>query len=147
MPISLKAGMGGGGGLPKLAPDLSHLLANQTVALVTSQTTEQLALGLTGKFAISALALQTGNTWPAGNIGVRLVVDGETIWNGNITTAAGNIITFRLHGLAFGNINTNYGYPQEFAFCCENSLQLYITVPPGASSTSLALNYNARPIK
>jgi len=138
--------MGGGGGLPKLAPELDRIVNDRSISLVTSQTTEQLALQLSGKFAVSALGLQSGGSWPGGNIGLRLVVDGEVIWDSQIPSSATSATwTARIYGtpfMSFGNVVT----PQEFAFLCESSLQLFITVPSSTTAT-LKLLYNARPIK
>lgn len=138
-------GKEGNNGLLKLAPDPSGLSKNKSVVLDTTINTEQLALRLTGKFAISAISLMTGNYFE-GLIGIRFVVDGEEIWNSGINTISGPK-SHQIFGSAFASINSNYADCQEFTFFCESSAELFVTSPEGPKNDSLTLRYNARPVK
>jgi hypothetical protein len=142
MPISLKAGLGGGGGgLIELAPQPGRFLSEQVISLAL-QTTEQLALSLTGKFAVSAFALQASSTGPLGTISARLIVDGEEILNGSTTNGASSF-NLRIYGNAAPESGTLLG-TNESQFLCRESLQLYVTLPEAKATK---LKYSARPIK
>jgi hypothetical protein len=144
MPISLKAAQGGGG-LPKLAPELSRATKDQGISLAL-QTAEQQALSLTGKWAVSALGLNIAGTWPGGNIGVRMVIDGQTIWNSAVATnaASSSGAAYVLYGIPTPRGTGASPHSPEFAFLVDSGLQLYITLPAGA--TAISLQYTARPI-
>lgn len=145
MPISLKAAQGGGG-LIKLAPELARAAGPQIITLDPSKTTEQLALSLDGKFAISALQLKTEN-WPGTSISLRLEVDGEIIWNSSFpfsqSTAARYLDMYNGASVLSPNVRLS-----EAPFGCESSLRLYVTMAAAAAApASLSFGYLARPIK
>lgn len=148
MPISLKAGLGGGGGLPKLAPGYS---SNQRgISLDPALDTEQQAVSLTGKWRVSAIGFRTGNSWPGGLIRLRLVVDGEVIWDNNISTYSGNGLIFPVYGSpdGFGTAtSSSIRYDPDMPFMCDESLQFFVTLPAGASASTIYAHFAARPIQ
>ncbi len=148
MPISLKAGMGGGGGLPKLAPGKSS--AQRGISLNPALDTEQQAVSLTGKWRVSSIGLRTGNSWPGGLIRLRLVIDGETIWDTNISTTSGNLLIFPVYGSPDGfgaATSSSTRYDPEQPFRCDESLQFFVTLPAGASASTIYAHFAARPIQ
>lgn len=130
----------GGGGLPKLAPDLtfpSSKISNANYVQITginavgSLTT---ALSLTGKFSVSYLAL---NSVAAETITVKLTVDGVVIWNdtyANTVTTVNNFI---------GTLESVSGGAAEQAVQCESSFLLELQT---TADTSVNVLYIAREI-
>ena len=141
MPISLREISGGGAGsLIELAPEPGRISTEVALSLAPV-TTEQLALSLSGKFAVSAIGWQTQLTF-AGSIVIRVVVDGVEILSGS-SLASGSGNTLRIYGNVTSHAGTLSG-PDETPFLCRESLQVYVKLPEAKAST---LRYVARPIK
>lgn len=134
--------LGGGGGIPALAPDLTWPASkavssvgykritgiNATAGLTT-------ALSLTGKFLINGLIFDsmTSETYT-----VKLTVDGVVIWNDSMTSIGSS--TLVLYGSASSSFSNS---TNELGFICNTSLLLEIQ---STTDTSVNLEYIARPI-
>lgn len=123
----------GGGGLPRLAPDLNFPLERasgastlKSVNLTPTPGTPEAALSLSGKWAVNFLEF-LGLTSEA--LTIKLTVDGVIIWNSTVPPATTQHL--------LGEQNTNEAYQ------CESSFLLEITT---ISTTSCRLDYLARPI-
>lgn len=94
------------------------------------------ALGLSGKFAIYGLMLQS---MPVAELcTVKLTVDGEIIWNAvDFTPGFGNI-------LLLGDITVSASNSHFAPFMCESLLSLEVQT---AADNSVILQYLVRPIK
>ena len=124
-----------GGGLPKLAPDLtwptdiSADLGYKSLALTLTPATYNTALSLTGKFSVGLINF-------VGLLGeqvdIRLTVDGVVIWNG------GRVISSVFYLLG---TTTSASYRQYIS--CNSSLLLEIQT---ATDTSCLFYHDARPI-
>jgi len=128
----------GGGGLPKLAPDLtfpSSLFSNtgyskiSGINAVGSLTT---ALSLTGKFAIDLLQFE--NITPE-TMTVKLTVDSVVIWNDSFSASS----LIRLIGSRTGASND----VPATSISCDTSLLLELQTTADAS---VDLTYLVRPI-
>ena len=130
------SGLGGSGGLPKLAPDLtwptdiSSSLACKLLILTLTPATYNTALSLTGKFSVGLLSFQGLLNE---QVDIRLTIDGVIIWNGGQVINTGS---FRL----LGN-ETGASYRERIS--CDSSLLLEIQT---ATDTSCTLFHDARPI-
>ena len=130
------SGLGGSGGLPKLAPDLTwptDVISNlgyKQLALTLTPATYNTALSLTGKFSVGLINF---NLAPE-QVDIRLTVDGVVIWDGGQVIPNTN---FYLLG------STNPSLPSRQYISCNSSLLLEIQT---ASSTACNLNHDARPI-
>jgi len=146
MPISLKAGMGGGGGLPKLAPDTGDIFRDKRITLA-ALTTEQLALSLVGRFVVSGLSITRGANSAAGTMVIRLVADGETVWDSSFEAGGTSSMPNHLNIYGMTNVSLGSGTMSvpEPLFIVEESLQLFITFPAGTVAPTL--QYGARPIQ
>ena len=131
----------GGGGIPKLAPDLAYptdILAGgnqfKQVVIPVVATVKTTALSLTGKFLITYLnfsgLINESMTFD-------LTIDGVLIWSG------AKVVSSLQHLLLGGAINIvgDAGPPETIQ--CDTSLLLEITT---TTDTSVVLNHNERPI-
>ena len=123
-----------GGGLPKLAPDLTWptdvtpASGYKSLLLTLTPATYNTALSLTGKFSIGLISFtQLLNE----QVDIRLTVDGVVIWDGGQTIGT---TTFVLLGTA--------GAFRQF-ISCNTSLLLEIQT---VTDTSCTLFHDARPI-
>jgi len=149
MPIDLAKAVGSGGvGVPKLAPGYSS--AQRGISLNPTLDTEQQAVSLTGKWRVSSIGFRTGNSWPGGLIRLRLVIDGEVIWDNNISTSSGNGLIYLVYGSPDGfstATSSSVRYDPEQPFMCDESLQFFVTLPAGASASTIYAHFAARPIQ
>ena len=134
----LLSSISGGGGLPRLAPDLTYpssLTATTGYIKVTginavgALTT---ALSLTGKFAIDLLQFE--NITNESMI-IKLTVDGVIIWNDTFASGGSTMSLF-------GSRSTN-GTDVSSTMQCNSSLLLEVQTTADAS---IDLVYVARPI-
>lgn len=146
MAFSLKAKLGGGGGLQKLAAEPGTILRDKSISL-SGPGAEQLVLALSGKFCVSGLALTRGPNSAAGDLIVRMIVDGEEVWNASLVLGAvgGTPQHLFMFGVTVTSLGSGTMSVSEPPFVVENSLQLFITLPAGTTTTTL--QYCARPIK
>ena len=130
------SGLGGSGGLPKLAPDLTwptDVSANagyKKLALTLTPATYNTALSLTGKFSVGVINF---DGLLNEQVDIRLTVDGVVVWNG------GQVITSNIFDL-LGDTGT-ISYRQYIS--CNSSLLLEIQT---ATDTACNLIHDARPI-
>lgn len=132
----LLSSLGGGGGLPQLAPDLSfpaNINANDgaiTVTNIDGSSGLTTALSLSGKWSIGLLRFQS---LTSESITIKLTVDGVVIWNTALTPPSSNLVLLG---------NTSTSSTREF-FQCESSLLLEIQT---TTDSNCQLAYVARPI-
>ena len=131
----LLSSIAGGGGLMRLAPDLTHPsgLSVSTspfirIAGINAVGVLTTALSLTGKHSIGLLSL-TGLT--AETVTVKLTVDDVVIWNDTFTSLTALVL--------FGGSSIAPTTP----FICNNSMLLELQT---LTDTSVTLDYIARPI-
>ncbi len=137
--MTIKLSSKGGGGLPKLAPNLtfpSSLSGTSGHSVITginavgSLTT---ALSLTGKFMIDLLRF---DGLLAESMIFKLTVDGVVIWNDTFTPASNLLL--------IGNDNTaGIASAGMSPIQCDSSLLLEVQT---TTDTSINLYYLARPI-
>lgn len=138
MASALLSSVTGGGGLPKLAPDLTYpsSLANAfgfvRVTGIDPSGSLTPILSLTGKYAIDLIAL---DNMTIENISVKLTIDGVVIWNDSFALGATNIQLFG----SKTKTNTTVSSTMQ----CESSLLLELET---IAQTSATLEYVARPI-
>ena len=136
---TLLSSIAGGGGLPRLAPDLtfpSDKNGQQNTKVINGidgSAELATALSLTGKFIISSITL---SNFTAESSTVKLTVDGVVIWNDTYTTATGpsNFLS--------GPLGATSTY-QDSEIQCNTSFLLEIAT---TTDTSVDLIYVARPI-
>ncbi len=123
--------------IPQLAADTTFFTTKNAGAIfkVTSGIDASAALtevlGLTGKFVVSMLKLQS---MTVNNLtDIKLTVDGVDIWNE--TGISSNVATEQLLG---GDLKTGFEYIQ-----CDSSLSLKVKM---SSDTSIDVVWIARPI-
>lgn len=130
--------VGGGSGLPKLAPDLTYPSTLQsgtgyvrvTINAVGSLTT---ALSLSGKFVVERLEF---DQLLSETVTIKLTIDGTVIWNDTYTSPAANTVyLLGLAGVA--------GITNPSSIRCDSSLLLELQT---TTDTSVNLQYVARPI-
>lgn len=136
--MTIKASSLGGGGLPRLAPDLTFPstrldgagYARVTINPVGSLTT---ALSLSGKFAIERLEFAQ---LLSEAVTIKLTIDGVVIWNDSFTSPTANTVYLLGQGIA-----TSVTSPSSIQ--CNSSLLLELQ-----TTTDIAVNlqYIARPI-
>jgi len=125
----------GGGGLPRLAPDLTYpadktgAASYQQVVGIDASAGLTTALSLTGKFAVSYLNF--GGVLSE-NMTIKLTIDGGVIWNDIFAAASAN-------QLFFGGVSGGIAESME----CNNSLLLEVQM---ATDTDITLSYLARPL-
>ena len=130
------SGLGGSGGLPKLAPDLTwptDVISNlgyKQLALTLTPATYNTALSLTGKFSVGLINFQGLLNE---QVDIRLTIDGVIIWNG------GQVMPTSIFKL-LGDLSTA-SYRERIS--CNSSLLLEIRT---ATDASFNLNHDARPI-
>ena len=123
-----------GGGLPKLAPDLtwptdvSPASGYKSLLLTLTPATYNTALSLTGKFSVGVINF---TSLISEQVDIRLTVDGVVIWNG------GQVIP----GTVFALLGAAASSRQYIS--CNSSLLLEIQT---ATDTTCNLNHDARPI-
>jgi hypothetical protein len=142
MPISLKAASGGGG-LPRLAPDLDfpsqiNSLGTKTVVITNAATGLRTLLSLSGKFSIKQLSISglTANE----NITIRCVVDSEEIWNSTFLSGGIN----PLYLMSPATITSGQGFAVSEEIMCNSSFSLQIQT---TTVNTVTLQYHVRPIK
>lgn len=124
----------GGGGLPKLAPDLTYPadrfdLSDDTFERITGidgSAGLTTALSLTGKFYISLIRFQD---LTLENITIRLTIDGVIIWDSTFlvgTSAPQNL----LGDTPSEVIQCNSSFLLEIATTTDNNCQLYYLARP-----------------
>ncbi|MCP4881188.1 MAG: hypothetical protein GY905_11630 [Gammaproteobacteria bacterium] len=130
----------GGGGLPRLAPDLTYpsskaATANyKTITGIDASSGLTTALSLTGNFAVSYLAFYDQ---AAESNRYKLTVDGVVIWDDTKVAAAGVDVFL-------GDVNISGTlYPSDITIECESSLLLEVHT---ATDTNIGLYYIARAI-
>jgi len=129
--------VGGGGGLSKLAADLTwpstpgNGVEYVTVTGINAMGALTTALSLTGKFALGHLSLQN---MIAETTTVKLTIDGAVVFNDVGFTS------FASAQLIGGLSNVTY---QPFGFSVSNSLLLEVQK---LTDTSIDVRYTARPI-
>ena len=129
------SGLGGSGGLPKLAPDLTwptDVVANQgykSLSLTLTAGAYNTALSLTGKFSVGVINF---TSLISEQVDIRLTVDGVVIWNGGQVIPS---IEFTLLG------DRSVAFTQNIS--CNSSLLLEIQT---ATDTVCTLIHDARPI-
>jgi len=129
----------GGGGLTRLAPDLTWPSSKQSATVtyeritgINAQGSLTTALLLTGKFSISYLFI---SGWTAEAVTIKLTIDGEVIWNDSFSaTLTSENLLGQLSSAGLG--------PQE-VISCDSSLLLEIQT---ATDTSITLDHTTRPI-
>ena len=126
---------GGGGSLPKLAPDLTFPSTRSTTTAYATVTVNPVGalttlLSLTGKFYIGLLQL---NNLTAETVTLKLTVDGVVIWNDTYTSPISS-------ALLGGNGDTS---SNNDAIQCNSSFLLEMQT---LTDTSVTLRYLARPI-
>ena len=137
------SGLGGSGGLPKLAPDLGFFESTennrgtQKTLIIDPSGGLTTALSLTGKFAISGIGLQ-GLT--AENLTVELTVDGVVIYN---DTFVSNTALSILNASSGGQLLSSNTFADVRAITCDSSFLLRLQT---ATDTSVTVNYMVRPI-
>tara|TARA_R110002096_G_scaffold252924_1_gene445850 strand:- start:113 stop:523 length:411 start_codon:yes stop_codon:yes gene_type:complete len=135
--MTIKTSALGGGGPPKLAPDLTYpssLGANRgftTIAAIDASSGLTTALSLTGKFSIDLLQF---SLLTAENITVKLTIDGVVIWNDTFSVVGTTLQLFGSDSSTSTTISTMQ---------CEASLLLEIQT---ATDTDISLDYTARPV-
>lgn len=129
----------GGGGLPKLAPELTYpadkLVGGavyKRISAIDASAGLTTILSLTGKFAVSYMAFLSitaeVNT-------IKLTVDGVIIWDTTYTpSATDNLI---------GATNTSALSPQDIVNGCDESFLLEYQT---ATDTNIVFDYLARPL-
>lgn len=125
----------GGGGRPRLAPELSYPSALSPGNLYKQVTINPAgvlttALSLTGKWQIGLM--EFGNL-TAETVTVKMSVDGVLIWDSTFTCS----ISIPLNGRITNN------QPMASDFECQSSLLLELRT---ATDTSVTFSYQARPI-
>jgi hypothetical protein len=137
--IKLNA-VSGGGGLSKLAEDLtfpSSLSNNNgyTTIALNPQGSLTTALSLTGKYAISALRF---DNMTAETVTVKLTVDGDVVWNDTFSLGGTSL---RL--LGFTGVDATAKNEIPFSVFCGASLLLELET---LTDTVVTFYYSARPI-
>lgn len=117
MPTSLKQAFSGGSGLIELAPNLDW--NDNSSIVLTPNGSPQIALDLSGKFAVSSLGIQTYTTNP---VRVELIVDGELIIDTEYTASSNVQSNFNIYGSGTSNITADVT-----PFLVKSSLLLRLT--------------------
>jgi len=129
--------VGGGGGLPQLAPDLNYpATINGTAGYINIGGLDVSSglttiLDLSGKYEISLIHL-TGMTSNE-SMSFKMTVDGVVIWN---AVGFNSSTSFKL----FGEVG---GLGTPAAIQCNTSVKVEVHIP---TDTSIGLNYIARAI-
>ena len=128
---------GGGGGLPRLAPDLTNpgdKVADAGYKRITLDPSTGLitALNLTGKYVINLLRFNNITTEA---VTIKLTIDGVIVWNDTNSLPAGNKLS--LLGASNGAAEVTESIQ------CDTSLLLEIQT---ATDTQVEFEYVARPI-
>ena len=128
----------GGGGLPKLAPDLTYPSdkdANATykrISAIDASAGLTTVLSLTGKWAVSYMALLSitaeVNT-------IKLTIDGVVKWDTTYTPGTTDNL--------LGAINNSQFSPQDIINGCDSTFLLEYQT---ATDTNITFDYLARPI-
>ena len=136
------SGLGGSGGLPKLAPDLNFFTStianngNQQRLTLDPSGGLTTALSITGKFAIVALGF---TNLTAETITVEMTIDGVVIHNETFTSETSLSILN-----AFGGAVAPASIPVRTGpIVCDSSFLLRIQT---ATDTNVTLNYMVKPI-
>ena len=130
--------VGGGGGLPKLAPDLTYpdskATNNNYISVTGIDATGALTtlLSLTGKYAITWFQIQN---MLAEAVTVKLTIDGVVIWNESYTNGGTGQSNF------FGSPDNQAGVTE--AMECNDSLLFELQT---TTDTNVSFNYLARPL-
>lgn len=133
--MALLNSIAGGGGLIKLAPNLTYpgdLSAGSSITQISLNPSTGLitALSLTGKFAIDTLSF---TTMIAETVTVKLTIDGVVIWNDTFTSGTS------VQPLVQGNA----AYGPSPIITCDSSFLLEMQT---ATDTAVTFTYRARPI-
>jgi hypothetical protein len=136
----LLSSIAGGGGLPRLAPDLtfpsSRVAGGANFKRITFNPVGALttALSLTGKWSVSALVF---SGFTAETVTVKLTVDGVIVWNDTHTaqTFNDNVFLGSVGGLASSYADT--------VTSCNSTFLLEVQT---LTDTAVTLDYLARPI-
>lgn len=134
--MTIKVGVGGG--LPKLAPNLTYPDSKSTnnnyitVSGIDATGSLTTLLSLTGKYSIPWLQIQN---MLAEAVTVKLTIDGVIIWNESYTNAGTGQSNF------FGSPDGQAGVTE--AMQCDSSLLFELQT---ATDTNVILNYLARPL-
>ncbi len=130
----------GGGGLPRLAPDLTYPSSKagkenyRAISDINASSGLTTALSLTGNFAVSYLAFR----WQTAESNrYKLTVDGVVIWDDTKVADVG--VDVFLGGVSISGAL----YPSDITIECESSLLLEVHT---ATDTNIGLNYIARAI-
>ena len=132
------SGLGGSGGLPKLAPDLTFptdinsSLGYKSLTLTLTPATYNTLLSLTGKFEVRLLQVES---LVNETVDVRLTIDGVVVWDSAVVSGAS---IFRLLGAANSTTDSN-----RQSITCNSSLLLELRT---VTDTNVNLRYDARPI-
>lgn len=144
MATSLKQAFSGGGGIIQLQPDLTG--SGQGVVDITATGVEQVALSLSGRYAVSVLQLETGTVDPCT---IVMIVDGVTILNTTVTASSNTNDIYSIYGSDALSLSTGLpvsnGQGDSIPFLVENSLEIRVT--RAASATPIRLGYILRAIK
>ena len=136
--MTIKLSSKGGGGLPKLAPDLtwpSSLSASLGFVRVTGIDPSAgltTALSLTGKHSINYIAL---TSLTVENITIKLTIDDLIVWDDSYVSAGANLYIFGSKGAANSMVSESIK--------CDTSFLLEVQT---ASDNNITLEYLARPI-
>jgi len=130
--------VGVGGGLPRLAPNLTFPGdrpatdgTGQVVTGIDASSRLTTVLSLTGKYVISYIVL---SALTAESNTSKLTIDGVVIWSDTYTTGTSDAL--------FGSVETNAAGISESIQCESSFLLEYQT----ATDTSINLTYQVRPI-
>ena len=133
----------GGGGLPKLTPDLLFFdrLGNSS-AIVSSASIDAsggltTALSLTGKYMINSVGL-SGMT--AETVTIKLTIDGVIIINNTFTSTTSVSVVNTYNGTATTTSPSQIGFTP---IGCDSTFLLEVQT---ATDTNISLQYNVRPI-
>ena len=130
--------VGAGGGLPKLAANLTYPNSKSTnnnyitVSGIDATGSLTTLLSLTGKYSIPWLQIQN---MLAEAVTVKLTIDSVVIWNESYTNAGTGQSNF------FGSPDNQAGVAE--AMQCDSSLLFELQT---TTDTSVILNYLARPL-
>lgn len=124
---SLSSVVGGGGGLVKLAPDLtfpSSLSAGVGYASVTKDTTTGGLVELKGASEKSALLFFQLDSVPTESITIKLTIDGVVIWNDTFIAPSTSLL------LVGNNLASS---TSADSFQCDSSYSLEMTSTTGGA--------------